>query len=208
MKRTTVLLSCSLSVLLLQTTTSLTQNETPLPADSTALPAPLLQPDHGGKIETKYDGFDHETVVTLQKMRGTCGGAKGMQITLKDTCVSLLASLHCPGQQLDYVRHARLQLIFETKDWTKRHPLDERDLIVVADGERLALGKMKLVNQDLNTSQLIDVMKEVLEVSFPHQTFQKIARAQVVEVKVGRTTFELGEKNLAALRDLNNRVKP
>jgi len=50
-------------------------------------------------------------------------------------------------------------------------------------------------------------MKEVLEVSFPHQTFQKIARAQVVEVKVGRTRFELGEKNLAALRDLNNRVR-
>jgi len=66
---------------------------------------------------------------------------------------------------------------------------------------------MKLVNQDLNTSQLIDVMKEVLEVSFPHQTFQKIARAQLVEVKVGRTRFELGEKNLAALRDLNNRVR-
>jgi len=208
MKRTTILLSCSLSLLLLQTPNALTQNETPLPADPTALPAPLLQVDHGGKIETKYDGFDHETVVPLQKMRVTCGGAKGMQSTLKDTCVSLLASLHCPGQQLDYVRHARLQLIFETKDWTKRHPLDERDLIVVADGERLTLGRMKLVNQDLNTSQLIDVMKEVLEVSFPHQTFQKIARAQVVEVRVGRTTFELGEKNLAALRDLNNRVKP
>ena len=43
---------------------------------------------------------------------------------------------------------------------------------------------------------------------FADDTFQKIARAQVVEVKVGRTTFELGEKNLAALRDLNNRVKP
>ncbi len=208
MKRTTILLSCSLSLLLLQTPNALTQNETPLPADPTALPAPLLQVDHGGKIETKYDGFDREMVVTLHKMRVTCRGAKGIQSALKDTCVSLLASLHCPGQQLDYVRHARLQLIFETKDWTKRHPLDERDLIVVADGERLTLGRMKLVNQDLNTSQLIDVMKEVLEVSFPHQTFQKIARAQVVEVKVGRTTFELGEKNLAALRDLNNRVKP
>jgi hypothetical protein len=207
MKRTTIFLSCCFG-LLLHTSTALTHNEMPLPANSTASPAPLLLPDHGGKIETKYNGFDHEMVVTLQKMRVTCGAAKGMQSALKDTCVSLLASLHCPGKQLDYVRQVRLQLIFETKDWTKRHALDERDLIVVADGERLTLGTMKLVNQDVNTSQLVDVMKEVLEVSLPYQTFQKIARAQVVEMKVGKTMFELGENNIAALRDLNNRVKP
>ena len=79
---------------------------------------------------------------------------------------------------------------------------------MVTDGERLPLGTMSLVKQDMDTNQLIDVMKEVLEVALPYPTFQKIARAQVVEVKVGRTTFELGEKNLAALRDLNNRVKP
>ena len=207
MKVTTIFSVCCFC-LLLQTSTALTQNKTPLRANPTALLAPLGLPDHGGRIETKYDGFNHETVVTLQKMRVTCAGAKGMQSALKDTCVSLLASLHCPGQQLDYVRHARLQLIFEAKDWSQRHPLDERDLIVVADGERLPLGTMRLVKQDMDTNQLIDVMKEVLEVALPYPTFQKIARAQVVEVKVGKTTFELAEKNLAALRDLNNRVKP
>ena len=182
MKRTTILLSCSFSLLLLQTPTALTQNKTPLPANPTALRTSLVLPDHGGKIETKYDGFNHETAVTLQKMRVTCGDG-----ALKEACVGLLASLHCPGQQLDYVRYARLQLIFETKDWTKRHPLDERALIVVADGERLALGTMNLVKQDLDTSQLIEVMKEVLEVSLPYEKFQKIARAQAVEMIVGKT---------------------
>ncbi len=163
--------------------------------------------DHGGKIETKYDGFNHETVVTLKEMRITCGGAKGLQSTLEQTCVSLVASLHCPGKQLDHVRYAKLQLVFETKDWDKRHPLDERELFVVADGQRLRLGRMKLVTQNVASDRGIDVMKEVLEVSVPYQTFNTIAQGKTVEIKVGKTVFAMQERNLDALRDLNIRVK-
>jgi hypothetical protein len=50
-------------------------------------------------------------------------------------------------------------------------------------------------------------MTEMLQVTIPYPTFKKIALAEVVEVQVGRSTFELREKNIAALRDLNNRVK-
>jgi hypothetical protein len=109
--------------------------------------------------------------------------------------------------QLDYVRYAKLQLIFESKDWDRRHPLDERDLAVVADGEQFKLGTMALVKHGVDSTQLIDVMREVLDVSVPYQTFNKMARAQIVEMKVGKTMFELRESNIAALRDLNNRVK-
>ncbi len=130
-----------------------------------------------------------------------------MQGVLKDTCVSLAASLHCPGQQLDYVRYAKLQLVFEAKDWDQRHPVDARELLVVADGATLKLGRMALVNQNAGDARLVDVMREVLEVSLPYQTFLKIARAQTVEMRVGRSVVALQEKNLAALRDLNNRVK-
>jgi hypothetical protein len=190
-----ILISC---LLLLQTASVLPKTLNP------SLATPL---DHGGKIETKYDGFNHETIVTLKKMGITCGGAKGLQSSLKQTCVSLAASLHCPGVQMDYVRYARLQLIFESKDWDKRHPLEERELFVVADGQRLKLGRMGLVNANVAGDRLIDVMKEVLEVSVHYDVFNKIARAEVVEMKVGKTTFALKEKNVAALRDLNNRVK-
>lgn len=155
--------------------------------------------DHGGKIDSKYDGFSHETIVTLNKMRISCGSAKGK---FKDACVSFVAALHCPGIQLDYVRYASLQLIFETKDWDQRHPLAQRQLSVVADGETLRLGQMKLVSQSVDT-----LMTEVLEVTVPYAVFTKIARAQAVEMKVGNTEFELREQNVAALRDLNNRVK-
>lgn len=156
-------------------------------------------------IETKYDGFAHETTVTLKKMRVSCGGAKWSAFS--DACVSFVVSLHCPGVQLDYIRYAKLQLIFETKDWSSRHPLGERELIVVVDDERLKLGTMSFVKQDLGTVKTVDVMREVLEVSFPYETFKKLAAAQSVEVKVGKSTFSLSPKNIAALRDLNNRVK-
>src|SRR5688500_2953269 len=155
--------------------------------------------NHGGKIESKYDGFRHETVLTLNKMKISCGSMKG---NFKDACVSLVASLHCPGIQLDYVRYANLQLVFQTKDWDQRHPLNERQLSVVADGETLRLGQMKLASQSVDT-----LMTEVLEVAVPYAVFTKMVRAQTVEMKVGKSEFELRPQNLAALRDLNNRVK-
>ena len=156
-------------------------------------------PDHGGKIESRYDGFNHETIVKLNKMRITCGSVKG---NFKDACISFVAALHCPGIQLDHVRYASLQLIFQTKDWDQRHTLNQRQLSVVADGETLRLGQMKLVGQSVDL-----LMTEELEITMPYAVFTKIVRAQLVEMKVGNSEFELRQQNLAALRDLNNRVK-
>jgi len=205
MNRIVLICSC---LLLLQGASPLPESLNPSLAKSPSVSEPNSSTlDHGGKIETKYDGFNHETVVTLKKMRVNCGGAKGLRSTLKQTCVSLVASLHCPGAQLDYVRYAKLQLVFETKDWDQRHPLEERELIVVADGQRLRLGRMRLVTQDVASDRGIDRMNEVLEVSVPYQAFNTIALAQTVEIKVGKTVFALQEKTLDALRDLNIRVK-
>ena len=155
--------------------------------------------EHGGKIESKYDGFTHETTITLKKMKVTCGSTKGK---FKDSCVSLVASLHCPGIQLDYVRHVTLQLIFQTHDWDQRHPLEQRQLSVVADGVTYRLGQMKLVSQSTDT-----LMTETLEVTMPYATFLKVAKAEVVEMKVGPSQFELRQQNVVAFRDMVNRVK-
>jgi len=174
-----------------------------------AQPAPTPV-KHGGKIETKYDGVARETVVELKRMQVTCELARGLESTVKGVCVSLQVSLHCPGQQLDYVRHAVLQLTFETKDWDKRHPLDQRDLTVVADGELLSLGRMRLAAQAQGVSESWTATdsKETLEARVPYEIFKKIARASRVEVSVGRTAFGLRDKNLSALRDLSDRVNP
>jgi hypothetical protein len=155
--------------------------------------------DHGGQIVSHYDGFNHETVITLQKMKVTCSSARG---NFKAACVSFVAALHCPGIQLDYVRNVSLQLIFETKDWDQRHPLDRRALSVVADGETYRLGQMILAGQKVDT-----LMSETLEVSIPYKIFKRIALAENVEFQVGKGSFALRDKNLSALRDLNNRVK-
>lgn len=166
-------------------------------------PMPLA---HGGKIESAYDGFARETVVSLKRMSVTCGAAKGSTSIMKGVCVSLQASLHCPGKQLDYVRRAMLRLTFEAKNWDARHPVGERDLSAVADGETIRLGRMSLASHGVSESWLAEDAKETLEVSISYEAFLKLARAEYVEFSVGKTAFALRDKNVAALRDMNNRV--
>ncbi len=198
MKKVTFILTCGLALLFQPAGGQPRELKTPFGQAFATSPSSQT-PDHGGVIESKYDGFSHETVVTLRKMRVTCAGAKG---NFKDVCASVVVSLHCPGMQLQFVRNVSLQLIFETKDWTQRHPLDQRDLLVVADGETLKLGRMGLVSQNVG-----EVMAETLEVTIPYPAFKKIALAQFVEMQAGKSRFALRDKNLLALRDLNNRVK-
>ncbi len=164
-------------------------------------------PEHGGQIDARYDGFNYETVVTLRKMRVVCGNGKATESGMKGVCVGLAASLHSPGQQLEYVRYAKIRLVFETKDWVARHPLGQRDLVAVVDNESIKLGTMQLAKQEFDSDRGVDVMQEVLEASIPYQAFAKLAKGSMVEMKVGSTIFTLKEKNLGALRDLHNRVK-
>ena len=156
---------------------------------------------HGGKIETKYDGFNYETIMRLQKMKVSCDGFKDK---FKDACVSIEVSLHCPGTQLNYVRYVMLQVVFENKDWVHFHGPDQRDLIVVTDTETLKLGKMAPVMK--NQAGTWDTKVETLELQIPYATFKKIVSSQTVDLQVGRTQVSLREKNLLALRDLNSRV--
>ena len=156
---------------------------------------------HGGKIETKYDGFNYETVMRLRKMKVNCDGLKE---TFKDACVSIEVSLHCPGTQVNYVRHVMLQVVFENKDWVHLHPPDQRDLTIVTDAETLKLGRMSPVSA--NRPGTWETKVEILEVKIPYATFKKIALSQSVGIQVGSSAVELREKNRAALKDLNNRV--
>ena len=156
---------------------------------------------HGGKIETKYDGFNYETVMRLRRMKVSCDGLKDK---FKDACVSIEVALHCPGTQINYVRHVTLQVVFENKDWVHFHAPDQRDLVVVTDSETLRLGRMAPISNGAPGNW--DTKVEVLEATIPYATFKKIALAQSVEIQVGRSAVELRENNRLALRDLNSRV--
>jgi hypothetical protein len=155
---------------------------------------------HGGKIEVTYDGFNHETVLSLRKMRISCDGIKDA-FKGKSACVSLMVSLHCRGTQAFHVNYVNLQLVFETKAWDQGHPLNQRDLSVVVNNETLRLGQMNLVSQSVDEN-----LTETLGITFPYEVFKKITQGQFVEMQVGRSRFALREKNLDALRDLNTRV--
>jgi hypothetical protein len=165
-------------------------------------PATQKPVNHGGRIDSKYDGFNHETVVRLQKMKVTCDGMKDKFV--KDGCVSIEVSLHCLGVQLNYVRNVTLQILFENKDWVHGHPLDQRDLRVVIDTETLRLGRMQLAKTAVPGKW--DTKLEVLEATIPYAVFKKIAQSEAVEMQVGQSAFELREKNRLALRDLDSRV--
>ena len=156
---------------------------------------------HGGKIETKYDGFNYETVMHLQKMKVNCDGLKDK---FKDACVSIEVALHCPGTQVNYVKNVSVQVVFENKDWVHFHPPDQRDLVIVTDTETLRLGRMSPVQK--GTPGTWDTKVEVLEAQIPYAAFKKMALSQSVGIQVGRDAVELREKNIAALKDLNSRV--
>lgn len=154
--------------------------------------------NHGGKIETTYDGFSHETLIRLQKMRISCDGVKS---TFKNACVSMAVSLHCLGVQAYKVNYVTMQLMFEASEWDQRHSLDQRALSVVVNNETLRVGQMKLISQTVN-----DSMTETLGIELPYETFKKMADAQFVEIQVGPTRFMLRNKNLEAFRDLDRRI--
>lgn len=185
MKKLALILGCS-AVLLFQPAGALPQQQKPI--------------DHGGKIETRYDGFTYETVMRLKRMKVSCDGFKDK---FKDVCASIEVSLHCPGTQINYVRYVTLQVVFENKDWVHLHPPDQRDLSVVIDTETLRLGKMTPVAA---TNGSWDTKVERLEAQIPYPVFKKIALSQRAAIQVGKSSVELREKNMLALKDLNSRV--
>lgn len=166
------------------------------PVDS---PSPV--PKHGGKIESKYDGFTYETIMRLRKMKVNCDGIKDK---FKDACVSVEVVLHLPGLQLNYVRNVTVQVMFENKDGVRFHPPDERNLSISTDAETFRFGRMELIT-NANPGNW-DTRIETLKATVPYKTFKKIIQSDTVEIQVGHNAVSLRENNIAALRDLNSRV--
>jgi hypothetical protein len=164
-------------------------------------PAGAAPVKHGGKIESKYDGFNYETVMRLRKMKVSCDGIRD---TFKDACVSIEVTLHLPGVQLNYVRNVTLQVVFENKDWVRMHPPEERDLSISTYSQTFRFGRMELITNKKPGTW--DTKIEVLQASIPYEAFKKIIQSDSVEIQVGNGAVMLRDKNIAALRDLNNRV--
>jgi hypothetical protein len=156
---------------------------------------------HGGKIESKYDGFTYETLMRLQKMKVSCDGIKDK---FTDGCVSIEVTLHMPGMQLNYVRNVTLMVMFENQDWVRMHPPEQRGLSISTYDKTYRFGRMELVTTKKPGTW--DTKIERLQATIPYDTFKKIIDSDTIEIQVGNGAVMLREKNIAALRDLNNRV--
>lgn len=168
---------------------------------NSAIALPQKPINHGGKIETRYDGFTFETIMKLRKMKVSCDGFKD---NFKEGCVSIEVALHCPGTQVSHVGSVKVQLIFETANWNQAHGPNQRELSLVTDSETVRLGRMQLI--PTQTSEWSEKMVETLEATIPYEAFKKMVTSQSVEMQVGGSTVALREKNLLALRDLDSRV--
>ncbi len=166
-----------------------------------ALGQETAKPKHGGKIESKYDGFKYETLMRLQKMKVSCDGVKDK---FTDACVSIEVTLHLPGMQLNYVRNVTLLVVFENQDWVRTHPPEQRDLSISTYDQTFRFGRMELVTNKKPGTW--DTKIERLQTTIPYETFKKIIQSDTIEIQVGNGAVMLREKNIAALRDLNNRV--
>ena len=185
----------AITLLLLSCGTAYTQNR----AGADLLPETQSQ-KHGGKIESSFDGFAHETIMTLRKMKITCDGMKDK---FKDACTSMIVELHCPGPQFNYVSYVTLKVVFQSEAWDSRHPLDQRELSIVTDSGTLRFGRMRLASEEIDT-----LVTETLEARVPYEAFRKIVSSEAVAMQVGNSKFQLRDKNIAALRDLDSRVIP
>jgi len=161
----------------------------------------IAQVRHGGKIESKYDGFTYETLMRLEKMKVSCDGFKDK---FTDGCVSIEVTLHMPGMQLNHVRNVTLMVVFENQDWVRMHPPEERNLSISTYDKTYRFGRMELITNKKPGTW--DTKIERLQASIPYETFKKIIESDTIEIQVGNGAVMLREKNIAALRDLNNRV--
>ena len=161
----------------------------------------LAQVKHGGKIESKYDGFTYETLMRLEKMKVSCDGIKDK---FTDGCVSIEVTLHMPGMQLNHVRNVTFMVVFENQDWVRTHPIDQRDLSISTYDKTFRFGRMELVTNKKPGTW--DTKVERLQATIPYETFKKIIESDTIEIQVGNGSVMLRDKNIAALRDLNNRV--
>jgi glycerophosphoryl diester phosphodiesterase len=168
---------------------------------TTTLTAQTLK--HGAKIETKYDGFKGVTVVKLHKMKVNCGKMLSDNEDFRELCVSFEAAITYPGKQFEVPRSVKLTLILESKNWQTK--FQDRNLSIALDDTQVHIGKMAIVSALIDEAKVIDTMKHVYDIDFPHNLLTQMATSKNVALRLGDFSFNLTEKNLSAIYDLLRR---
>jgi hypothetical protein len=167
----------------------LPKSESPKPDSATSAPPTLIR---------GYDRFTDKTLVEIQKVLIFSENRNAI-LNYGIGEFWLLAGYEYKGQQK--VTPAFVVLGFssiETTSHTEFMSVENRNLILLVDGERLPLGVL--------AERLFHIERvgneERLELAVPLTTFMKIANAKMVEGRLGRVEFALKDPHLAALRAL------
>jgi hypothetical protein len=141
------------------------------------------------QIESKYDRFEGKTNVQLDFMQVTGGKFDGIYLNAAYQCLGDV--LYCKPERV------YLGVLIAIKDYRYDLPAN---LIVLADGEHFPLGKML----NLGTVDMLPGWKiggTSLLIGMPYETFQKVAKAKKVEMRLDSTEVELQEAHRSAFKD-------
>lgn len=148
-----------------------------------------------GEIKATYDKFQDTSTVTLyympvptEKFERLVMGAyfthAGLSLKEAPPNVTLLFRSNSDGWK-----------------YLRRH---QRGLILMVDDERIPLGSIERVEDEILSNGVI----EYLGVVVSRSTFEKIANAKKVEAQLGRTEFHLTDGNLKYLREFLGKMNP
>lgn len=142
------------------------------------------------RFDVRYDRFKDRTHITTGPF------------FIRDLSFQMSATFYFEGAtQKEPVKTVWLLFDSTTSDWQF---LDYRELFVIADSQRLELGqgvRSGKVNPSYSRYSRVTV-SERLGFELPLATFEKIANAKTVDLRVGRYEITLKDEHLIAFRDL------
>jgi hypothetical protein len=147
-----------------------------------------------GPVGMKYDKSRDQTLVSLEPLPVNDNWS---------TDLTIGASFASPGAAV--VRPSTVLLTIRSRSAEGRF-VQEQDLRFVADDQRVELGKMR--REGATSTEEAMLVLERLETEVPVETFQRIAAASSLEMRVAQVDTRVGPLALDGLRDLASRIPP
>jgi hypothetical protein len=136
------------------------------------------------------DRFTNNTRITAGQFR--LSGV--MEQALTNTFFSVTAGFDFPNSRVVPPENFHLAFYSESRDWAF---LEDATLLALIDGVSLNLGSAER-QSDIERRGV----QEFLGFRVPFETFNRIANAQSVEMRLGRREFRLRPEHLEAFRNL------
>jgi hypothetical protein len=149
------------------------------------------------RFSINYDKFKDETIVSVGPF-GLSGTGRYMAT---GGMYLIYAKFRFTGQEIkELVDTIYLGIEFTGKDWKF---LNDRRIYAIIDGERMVFEGQR----GSKVGGAISTVQEWLVTPVDAETFEKIAKAKSVEVKVGDYEVKLKDEHLTAFRDLLSLTK-